>query len=295
VTAGPAKLLAKGVSAPRRAALARLGFRLVGAEPRFVIVTSGRTGSELLVSLLSSHPKIVCEGEIMSLPRAAPSAALLQRSLRARRRGQAYGFKLLPDHARLQQRADPAGYIRGLHDKGFRIVHLERRDWLNQAVSVLRALSSQFHFRRGDRAVVAPLRVDPIAVLSVLWMIEDRVRFLRSAVANLPTLELVYEDDLETEERQARTVVRVCEYLGLAPAPAETELVKLTPRSAIEQLENFDEVAALLGATRFAWLLPADRRTADPSPNGSIGGVAQEPGTSLDFTAPLDPPSMPAP
>lgn len=291
MNARSATLLVKRAILSRRPAATRLGFRLAAANPRFVIVTSGRTGSELLVSLLASHPKIVCDGEIMSMRRDAPSATLLRRSARARLRGQAYGFKLLPDHARLQLRADPAGYIRTLHDKGFRIIYLERRDWLNQAISVLRAISTQFHYRRGERAVVASLRVDPVAVLTALWIIEDRVRFLRSAVADLPTLDLVYEDDLETEEKQARTVDRICGYLGLPPAPVQGDLVKLTPSRAAEQLENFDEVAALLETTRFAWVLSADGAPADPSPNSSLGGAAQEPGSSLDFTGPMAPPS----
>ncbi|HLY51357.1 MAG TPA: hypothetical protein VKR21_19355 [Solirubrobacteraceae bacterium] len=229
----------------------------------------------------------------MTVRSVAPSAALLRRSAAARRNGQAYGFKLLADHARVQRRGDPAGYIRSLHTNGFRIIHLERRDWLNQAISALRAITTQFHYRRGERAAVGRLRVDPVAVLSALWIIEDRVRFLRSAVADLPTLELVYEDDLETEEQQARTVDRICAYLGLPSAPAEAELVKLTPRSAAEQLENFDEVAGLLGATRFAWVLSGDRRPADPLSGGSASETQLAPGSLLDLAGPLAPPSAP--
>jgi LPS sulfotransferase NodH len=281
--------LARRVILPGRAMASRLGFRLIGAEPRFVIVTAGRTGSELLVSLLSSHPKIVCEGEIMSIRRFIPSAFLLRRGAMARLSGRAYGFKLLPDQARLQFRADPAGYIRSLHENGFRIIHLERRDWLQQAISVNRALTTQFHFRRGESAGFVPIRVDPVAVLTALSVFEDRVTFLRAAVASLPTLELVYEDDLETEEQQARTVDRICAHLGLPTAPVQAGLVKLTPRSVAEQVENFDDVVALVGATRFAWVLSADRTPAGPSSSGSISGPAHEPGSSLDLGPPLAP------
>src|SRR5581483_5136873 len=76
-----------------------------------------------------------------------------------------------------------------------------------------------------------------------------------SALAGVPVLELVYEDDLLEPEAQQRTADRVCSYLGLAPAPVKTDLVKLAPRSVADQLENFDEVAALISQTRFAGLL----------------------------------------
>ena len=285
-----ARRLARRVILPTRAAAVRLAFRLAGAEPRFVIVTAGRTGSELLVSLLTSHPTIVCEGEIMSIPRAFPSASLLRRSAAARLRGRAYGFKLLPDQARLQFRADPAGYLRDLHQKGFRIIHLERRDWLQQAISVLRAVTTQFHYRRGEKAVFAPIHVDPVEVLSALAIFEDRVRFLRSALAELPTLELVYEDDLETPEQQASTVDRICAYLGLPPASVQADLVKLTPRSLAEQVENFEEVTALVGATRFAWVLSPPQTQGDGSGTSPDSGPDHAPGFSLDAGPPLAPP-----
>ena len=93
-----------------------------------MIVSIGRSGSELLVSLLDSHPKIRCESEILFMRRVFPTGFLLQRSVTARLTGaHAYGFKLLTHHAGLQDHADPAGYLRRLHARGFRFIVLERR------------------------------------------------------------------------------------------------------------------------------------------------------------------------
>jgi hypothetical protein len=98
------------------------------------------------------------------------------------------------------------------------------------------------------------MRVDPVAVLCALAWFEDAVNFVRSALAGTPVLNLVYEDDLLDPESQQRTADRVCDYLGLPSARVQTDLVKIAPRSVADQLENFDEVAALLAQTRFAGL-----------------------------------------
>ncbi len=247
-----------------RGTISQTAFRLTAANPRFVIVTTGRTGSELLVSLLNSHPRIICDSEILSIPRAFPGRFVLRRSSLARARGSAYGFKLVAEHARLQSPHDREGFLRGFPERGFRIIMVERRDLLQQVVSSVRGVETQHHHRRRDRVEFRPMRVDPVAVLCALAWFEDAIGFLRSALAGTPMLRLVYEDDLLEPEAQQRTADRVCSYLGLGAAPVKTDLVKLAPRSVADQLENFDEVAALISQTRFARLLE-DGSHGDPS------------------------------
>lgn len=227
---------------------------MTAADPRFVIVTTGRTGSELLVSLLDSHPQIICDSEILSIPRAHPGRFVLRRSSLARARRCAYGFKLVAEHARLQSPHDREGFLRGFAERGFRIIVLERRDLLQQVVSSVRGIETQHHHRQRDHQEFRPMRVDPVAVLCALAWFEDAVSFVRTALAGAPVLDLVYEDDLLDPECQQRTADRVCDYLGLPPARVQTDLVKIAPRSVADQLENFDEVAALLSQTRFAGL-----------------------------------------
>ena len=248
-----------------RRAVSKVAFRATAADPRFVIVTTGRTGSELLVSLLDSHPRIMCDSEILSIPRAHPRRFVLRRSARARARRCAYGFKLVAEHARLQSPHDREGFLRGFAERGFRIIVLERRDLLQQVVSSVRGVETQHHHRAHEREEFRPMRVDPVSVLCSLAWFEDAISFVRAALAGVPVLNLVYEDDLLEVDQQRRTADRVCDHLGVPRAPVTTDLVKIAPRSVADQLENFDEVAALLAQTRFAALLPsAGDRMPDP-------------------------------
>lgn len=246
-----------------RSCAAEPAFRWVAPERRFVIVTTGRTGSELLVSLLDSHPAIRCESEILAIRRLFPTEMVLRRSAKARFQGaDAYGFKLLAHHVGLQDGANPSGYLRRFHERGFKFVVLERRDWLQQAISSVRAAGTRYHYRKSDGATFSPVRLDAMAVTAALFLIEDSVTSVRSTLAEIPQLKLFYEDDLADPERQQRTADRVCAYLGLDPAPTGTDLVKLSPRNTSEQVENFDEIVTAVSGTRYARFLEAEYAAA---------------------------------
>lgn len=256
----------RGLARAARRAAARRAFALAVARPRFIILSVGRSGSELLVSLLGSHPDIVCESEILSVRRRSPWSFLLRRAASARLRGKAYGFKLLGHHPQLQYAGDAGQFVRRLHELGFHVIALERRDWFGQAVSAIRAAATEYHVRTSDRARFSPVHLDPVAVLAALYLVEDGVTSMRAALEGVPALRLVYEDDLGDERRQQRTVERICAHLGLARADVTTDLVKLTPRSPAKGVANFDEISELISNTRFRSFLPAEAPQLPPRP-----------------------------
>jgi LPS sulfotransferase NodH len=244
-----------------RHGLRAYGPRLLGplcsSDRRFAILTTGRAGSELLVSLLASHPRIACDGEILALRRMAPLQLVEARSALAAARGaRAYGFKLLRSHLVLQGARVPASGVSALRRRGFRIVGLERRDLLQQAISFLTAADAGYHHRRGDGAVHAPAVVDPAAVIATMYLLEEAVAFGREVLAD-GELALVYEDDLADPGPQQRTVDRICEMLGLRRHPVRSELVRLSPRRTEQLVQNHEELARALDGTRFAAYLPA--------------------------------------
>jgi LPS sulfotransferase NodH len=227
--------------------------RLAVPDCRFVIITAGRTGSELLVSLLDSHPRIMCDSEILFVRRAFPNQLIGSRAAVARLRGaQAYGFKLLSGHIGLQDVGAPAEYLRGLHEQGFRLILLERRDLLQQAISHVRAAGTRYHYRQADKITYTPTAMDPMAIVATMFVLEEQIAFARSNLNDIPHLTLVYEDDLGEPGQQQRTVERVCRHLGVAPSPVTSDLVKITPRSTEALLDNFDELVTALSGTRYA-------------------------------------------
>lgn len=127
---------------------------------RFLIVTNGRTGSNLLVSLLNAHPKVLTHSEIFGeyqledlanrqrINRIGPTR-YLQNAFRPLRRERAVGLKCLYHHF-----DERYGNVRGVpalceamgllgQDDGLQFIHLKRNDLLGRLVSTYLANQSR--------------------------------------------------------------------------------------------------------------------------------------------------------
>ena len=254
------------------------GVRAYGAAPlfsrsapakRFVGLATPRTGSEVLVDLLDSHPAVRCESEILErLPRD-PLRYVQGRAVLARERWwrrvvltgdngraptEAYGFKLMAHHVGSQTRPHPSleQLVADLRGCGFTPVVVRRRQPLDQALSFLAATQIGYHARRGDRLVADRLDVDPANLLYALVLLEQQVAALEAAVTHLPCLDVTYEADLLEPAAHQRTVDRLCESMGLDCAPVTTDLVRPAPGGWVERIADPSAVARALRATRFA-------------------------------------------
>jgi hypothetical protein len=252
------------VVAGTRAYAPALLSRYIAPSRRFVILTAGRAGSELLVSLLDSHPRIRCASEILKDSRASPNQYVAARATMARIRGMdAFGWKLLLSHFRapdgtLTGVGDPADYPARLVSDGWRLVVLVRRNPVRQAVSFIVGSERRFHYRRGESVDRAPIAIDPVRLLAATWIIESETEILLDFVDRVPHLSLVYEEDLLDPSGHQSTVDRVCEYVGVETARVRSELVKPATSSLHDLMSNFDDVRRLFGSTRYASYLDSD-------------------------------------
>jgi len=232
--------------------------RFCAPAKRFVIITTGRTGSELLVSLLNSHPGIRCGGELLRDGRAFPQQYLAARAAMAGLRGMsAFGWKLLPGHFRnlggtIRGIGDPTQYPARLNAMGYRPVLLLRANPVQQALSFISGADRQFHYSNESDDGFEPIEVDPVRLMAATWIVESDTEVLSRLVGPLPHLRLSYEDDLLDSVAHQTTVDRVCEYLGIDSAPVTAGLRKANPRQTREIIANFDEVRKLFASTRYA-------------------------------------------
>lgn len=234
------------------APLARAG---VVTPQRFVIYCPPRTGSSLLASLFDSHPSVRCEGELLAKKVPRPLAWFDGRSAHARLQGQlVWGCKVISQHLRWFPEAYGEGdqLLRDLVERDYKLIVLRRRDWLLQALSAAHAVRTQYHFTSDEPTCFSAMRVDPVEVLSLLLTMEQEDAIVASSVADLPHLELWYEDDLRTPDRQQRALDRLTEELGIERATVSSRYVSVAPPSFAGRVANADEVAELIASTRFA-------------------------------------------
>lgn len=244
---------------------------------RFVVLTSPRSGSGWLVDLLNSHPEIVAHAELFHVERrTAPEygardlpyfEASLDRGRRVRllrqvaylaklyaRRpdARAVGFKLTYVQANANRALLPHLSLRRV-----RVVHLVRANLLAATISWQVARESGiYHARMGEPAHGHTVLLDPARLRSELEGRELAIARARRRLERLhiPTLEIAYE---ELVGRQEVTLSGVLSFLGLEPQVhrLDSALVRTHIASALDQLENGEEVRASLAGTRFEWML----------------------------------------
>lgn len=224
----------------------------VHPDQRFVIFAQGRSGSTLLADLLNSHPRIYCADEPLTWTRRDPARYAAACSVG--HRGDTYGFKVKIYQLTDAQQVDPGVFLQRMVADGWRVIHLQRRNVLRQALSAVVAEQRQV-YHQFDSSGPAPVRIDPPELLA---RTAQRVAFCRheaEALEGIDHLALVYEDDLLDPATQQGAASRVFSYLGLEDVPASTELRKIADRSLQRVVANADEVRDTVASSPYAHLL----------------------------------------
>jgi hypothetical protein len=257
ISAKPAirKLVLEACRSPRRY-LAGLVGPWLGAPVRFMVLSTPRTGSELLVLLLDAHPKIKCDSQILAQEVLFPRSFVEGRAVRARFEGaHAYGFKLrVGDIGDVQRLGDAQAFLADFARRGHKIFRLRRRNLLKQVLSFARAKqSSVHHVSVGEtRALPDRLEVDPADVLTGLVLTERAERLVDQTLGDVPHTRLVYEDHLADPEAQQRTLDRIFRELGVGSFTILPRLVVTSPTHMRDAILNYEAVAAAVRETRFA-------------------------------------------
>jgi len=224
--------------------------------PAFVVLTSGRSGSELLRSLVGAHPDVYHDVEILDRDVLFPRLWVASR--RARHQDRAWGFKVkLQDLTRFQRPpVDPARFFAGLVDRDYAVIHLRRENVVLQALSVMRARATG-EYHRGADAAVDPRRVIDCAELvrACGYQMDFLDRELE-VLAGIDHLALTYETDLDDPAQHQATCDRFFDHLGLDRVPVTTDLTRTRPRSVADEIVNLDEVRQTLAGIGLLHQLP---------------------------------------
>ncbi|MCS7039614.1 MAG: hypothetical protein RMN24_07020 [Anaerolineae bacterium] len=101
---------------------------------KFIVLTRSRSGSSLLISLLSSHPNVETYGEYFRKLNGRSYQEMINRVFSPKsRKINAVGFKIFYDHPHDEQNSELWNYLAGLAD--LRILHLKRKNFLRTFIS----------------------------------------------------------------------------------------------------------------------------------------------------------------
>jgi LPS sulfotransferase NodH len=249
---------------------------------RFMVLATARTGSNLLLSLLSGHPAIKTHGELFKLDAVSHESlvealddpiAYLERRLDKAHRGKmaAVGFKMFYHHLTLehvQMLAPVSAFVdthydrptlekrfkdawdRLIADRELAIIHLKRRNMLDTFISLKTALRTQQWWslaRPGEAETV--LHLDPEECREYFRRLDALVATADDAFAHHPKIEVVYEDLVG---QRHETMSKVFAFLNVPWHPVTTRMSRQRSAPTSEVVVNYGELKASCDHTPWA-------------------------------------------
>jgi LPS sulfotransferase NodH len=250
-----------------------LSCNLMPTHPRrFIILASQRTGSNLLRSLLGSHPAVVAYGEIylrdhswfeselgpkdcpeLVAERDADPIAFAEKYVFRSHDAsiKAVGFKLFYQHAKEYDHA-LWRWLDQMPD--LMVIHLRRQNLLKQFVSA--EVAKATNVWRSNYTKEARMSHDEVALELDLQECERFMRSTRDAaeaacerLSHRQRLDLNYEDMTSSIDASMH---RTLEFLNLEPRPLESQLRKQINRPLQQLVKNYDALCTALAGSEWA-------------------------------------------
>lgn len=224
----------------------------------FVIFGQGRSGSNLLRTLLNSHPKLHCDNELFNINRLNREKPLSKHFIRLfphsyiasnRRKANAeiYGFKLFIFHLGKAEKV-----IVNLHQKGWKIIHIRRKNILKQVFSAAIGNITGRYIR--NHKMPEPTETYHLEIKHIVRALKKRKAALKKETAileKIPHLTVQYEEDLKNKQNWQPACNRVYEYLGLEAVEVSSKNLVSDPRPDNERIKNFDKIMDYLRKNGF--------------------------------------------
>jgi LPS sulfotransferase NodH len=239
------------------------------APARFAIITRGRTGSNLLDSLLASHPRVRSRGEIVGeymlrQPEIKKKVLTLGPALYARRCFDRTGFESVVGikilYYQIEQRYAQKRGIERLPEvfdflkshEDIKIIHLKRRNRLKTFTSfrVANLINKHIEFKEhagGDNNIRISLASDECE--SEFNRIGQWEKFYDHAFQGKKMLEVFYENLVAEQQAECH---RILDFLGVCRRPLVTQMKKQRTRPLREVIENYDELKKHFAGTEWA-------------------------------------------
>ncbi len=237
--------------------------RTRGIETKFVILSSGRTGSTLLVNLMNNLDDVECQGELLKRRLWRPRHFIKMWEKQTLKKH--FGFKILSYHIRNVQKINKEKeFLNNLTAQGYKVIYLERQNRLYQAFSLLYALSRDRWHQEKNKSIRKHKIIVDFNILDQ-WMrdLEELGRYEEELLEGIDYLHLVYENDLQNKKQHNRTLDKIANFLNIETQTAFSDFKKITPRKLDSFIENYDETIAYIREQPYAHFLNLTEQPSD--------------------------------
>ena len=248
----------------------QLRSRVIFTRPtQFIIVSNGRSGSNLLLNLLTSHPRVSHCGEYFTDKRMKQEdfsgrdvAVEFRDELKRKGFEKAVGAKFL--YYQLEEEYAERFDVPSLKtvqefvrsDVRLKIVHLTRRNLLKTVVSMLVAAKTGVYRAHDQKELPrdAAVFIDPADCIRRMEEIQQFENRVREWFRHHDVHEMVYEDLVADQDKQTN---RLLKFLRVDSMPLQGRMVRQS-RSLQDSVSNYEELAAALAGTDFETFLTAE-------------------------------------
>lgn len=217
---------------------------------RFIVLTRSRTGSNLLVSFLDSHPNVRALGEIVRV-RGKPHIDIIDAAFgKAPRRIRAKGFKVFYYHPVRENNRAMWEYLAAMD--GLHVIHLKRRNILRSTVSQKIAMNAGVWKTKNPGSIqAAPRKQVSFTVDELERRFAATRKWERDGDAlfqDHPMLTIHYEDLVADT---GATFGQVTDFLGVPYVEPRSALVRQNPEPIRALISNYDELLAAFRGTEW--------------------------------------------
>lgn len=243
--------------------------KLISEPPApFLVICNARTGSNFLLWLLVSHPRILHIGEpfgayqlerewVISRIREIGTVGYLQERFARKGNEQAVAFKLLYPHleAKHAEKWDisdlPALHNYLVGTSAIKVIHLKRRSKLESLISLrLAEITKQFVlFNPNKRTDDLQIELTPEDCETEFAKVAEWERHYDALFAHHPMLEVCYEDLYADTKNQGK---RILGFLGVKQSRLQEQTVKQNTRPPHEVVTNYAALKAHFAGTIWA-------------------------------------------
>lgn len=209
---------------------------------KFVIIGAPRTGSNWLVSLLNSHPKIMCLGERYKNLKSQTSLQIWDEIFSKRKSGISYlGFKLLYNHP--QDSSEQFVWDRIKEDPEIVIIHLHRKNLLRSYVSLevgnktgvwIKTEKSKSLNSSGKQVLIS--KAD---CLDYFISVTEAEESIKSTYTKHVVMDIYYEDLVDDYQNVMNDIFA---HMRLEPIKVSSNIKKQNPESLKNLIVNYNEL-----------------------------------------------------
>jgi LPS sulfotransferase NodH len=220
---------------------------------RFIVLSRSRTGSNMLISFLNSHPNIQADGEIFSKLSGRNTKDVLAKAFTKQPLFvKAKGFKIFYYHPLDDKASGVWDALASLND--LHVIHLKRRNILHTLVSrkiadiqdVWVVRSADQHSGADRREITVAFSVDELS--EGFKQTREWEQFGEDTFRNHLMISIEYEDLVAYREPTFR---KLTEFLGVRYVHPTTQLIKQNTKSMKETIMNYEELKSAFSETEW--------------------------------------------